>query len=185
MTQREPLKSRYIRGFYRGSRPLLSPFGTGQPGVRSLMRPVLCISGNAVSKSASRRSLYAFNLVLIPRRRRRRRRAPGFAVELFVVSSLRVGCLTSCLLVFLRCFLCPCVHLCPPDTPTTSPPSTTPPLHPNPADHTVLLGPRASEPALPADRGNVPPHTSPLALLHDLSLCASPAVRLSECFLLP
>lgn len=143
------------------------------------MRPVLRISANAVSKSASRCSLYAFNLLLIPRRPRAR-----FCLRCF---SLRVSCLTSCLLVFLRCFLCPCVHLCPPDTPTTSPPSTTPPLHPNPADHAVLLGPRASEPALTADRGTVPPHTSPPALLHDLSvsLCAPPAVRLSECFLLP
>ncbi|TWW74674.1 Cell adhesion molecule 2 [Takifugu flavidus] len=48
------------------------------------------------------------------------------------------------------------------DTPTTLPPSTTPPLHPNPADHTVLLGTRASDPALTGDR-----------------------VQLSECFLLP
>uniref|UniRef100_A0A674NGC7 Cell adhesion molecule 2a n=1 Tax=Takifugu rubripes TaxID=31033 RepID=A0A674NGC7_TAKRU len=38
------------------------------------------------------------------------------------------------------------------DTPTTLPPSTTPPLHPNPADHTVLLGTRASDPALTGDR---------------------------------
>lgn len=60
LTQREPLKSRYIRGFYRGSRPLLSPFKTGQPGFH------LCISGNAFSKSAFQCSLYAFNLVLIP-----------------------------------------------------------------------------------------------------------------------
>lgn len=83
--------------------------------------------------------------------------------------------------------MCPCVHLCPPDTPTTLPPSTTPPLHPNPADHTVLLGTRASDPALTGNRGTVPPHTSPrtFCMILSVSLCASPAVRLSECFLLP
>lgn len=56
----------------------------------------------------------------------------------------------------------PCVRLCPPDTPTTSPPSTTPPLHPNPADRSVLSGTGASDPA--GDRGTVAPGAPPRAL---------------------
>lgn len=65
-----------------------------------------------------------------------------------------------------------CVHVsicAPPDIPTTLPPSTTPPLHPNSADRTVLLGTRTSKPALTGNRGTVPPHASPRALLHDPS----------------
>lgn len=65
-----------------------------------------------------------------------------------------------------ECFL---VYICPSDAPTTLPPSTTPPLHPIPADPTALLGTRASDPALAGNRGTVPPDTSPQALpLHPL-----------------
>lgn len=125
------------------------------------MQSVPCTSDNAFSKSGFQCSLYALNLVLIPHHR------VPVCCRTVCGFFLHLSCLPSCLLVFLSCFLCPCVHLCPPDTPTTLPPSTTPPLHPNPADHTVLLGTRASDPALTGDRGTVPPHTSPQALLHD------------------
>lgn len=65
-----------------------------------------------------------------------------------------------------ECFL---VYMCPSDVPTTLPPSTTPPLHPIPADPTALLGTRTSDPALAGNRGTVPPDTSPQALpLHPL-----------------
>lgn len=57
-----------------------------------------------------------------------------------------------------ECFL---VYMCPSDVPTTLPPSTTPPLHPIPADPTALLGTRASDPALPGNGGTVPADTSP------------------------
>lgn len=145
-----------------------------------MLLSVRCIGDNAFSKSGFQCPLYAFNLVLIPHHR-----VP--VCRRTVCVYFLHNCLTSCLLVFLRCFLCPCVHLCPPDTPTTLPPSTTPPLHPNPADHTVLLGTRASDPALTGNRGTVPPHTSPrpFCMILYVSLCASPAVQLSECFLLP
>lgn len=82
-----------------------------------------------------------------------------FAAKLFCVFHL--SCLTSFSVGDFECFL---VYMCPSDAPTTLPPSTTPPLHPIPADPTALLGTRASDPALAGNRGTVPPDTSPQAL---------------------
>lgn len=59
-------------------------------------------------------------------------------------------------------FLCICVCLSPPpDTPTTLPPSTTPPLHPIPPDPTAQLGTHASDPTVTGNRGTVPRHSAP------------------------